>query len=68
MKTLKEYKEELDYLENAYWFQGQDGYPSVGLILSWLFTGGLVGYIIIKIYRHYKKKYVKDRIWELEHE
>ena len=65
-KTLEELKEELNWLETTPFWVGNDGCPSLLLILFVLITGIVLGIIIILIYRSVRKDRLKKQIKELE--
>jgi len=64
--TIDKLKEELDWLENTSWYIGNDGLPSLPLILLSLFSGIAFGIIVIILYKKFRTKYVKDKLTELE--
>ncbi len=61
-KPLKELKEELKWLEETPLWVGNDGSPSLLLILFILITGIAGGIIIILVYRSIKKRNLRKKI------
>lgn len=62
MEETKNYKEELEWLENTPWYIGNDGMPNVAFILGVILTGVIPAIIGIDIYRHLRKKWLKKQI------
>ena len=65
-KSLKELREELDWLENTPFYIGRDGSPSLGLIFLVIISGIVWGIIGILIYKYFKKRSLRKKISELE--
>ncbi len=61
MKT-KNYKEELEWLENTPWYIGSDGMPNVILVIGVLLTGIGIPIIIILSYKYFRKRWLKTKI------
>lgn len=65
-KKIKELQEELDWLENTPFYIGDDGMPSIPVVIIILLTGIIWGIIGILVYRHFRKKYLRKKIIELK--
>ena len=60
--SIKELEEELKWLEETPFYIGRDGMPSIALILFTILTGLIIGIIIIKVWRRYRIKVLKEEI------
>ena len=61
-ELIKQYKEELNWLEKTPWYIGSDGMPNIALIIGLVLTGIIPILIIILLYRHYRKEYLKKQL------